>query len=81
MLVMTTAKIIYKEFSEMRSRHKRSRYLDESLWNHYNKKSQTVSKLYRRYGFDGMVKKYGLIDPAKYIYQHQLVKAWEEVCR
>ena len=49
--------------------------------NLYNKKSQTVSKLYRRYGFDGMVKKYGLIDPAKYIYQHQLVKAWEEVCR
>jgi len=49
--------------------------------NLYNKKSQTVSKLYRRYGFDEMVKKYGLIDPAKYIYQHQLVKAWEEVCR
>lgn len=50
-------------------------YLDVSLWNHYNKKSQKVSKLYRRYGFDGMVKKYGLIDPTKYIYQHKLVKA------
>jgi len=25
--------------------------------------------------FDGMVKKYGLIDPTEYIYQHQLVKA------
>ncbi len=50
-------------------------HLDVSLWNHYNKKSQKVSKLYRRYGFDGMVKKYGLIDPSKYIYQHKLVKA------
>jgi RNA-directed DNA polymerase len=50
-------------------------HLDVSLWNHYNKKSQKVSKLYRRYGFDGMVKKYGLIDPTKYIYQHKLVKA------
>lgn len=50
-------------------------HLDVSLWNHYKKKSQKVSKLYRRYGFDGMVKKYGLIDPTKYIYQHKLVKA------
>ena len=50
-------------------------HLDVSLWNHYKKKSQKVSKLYRRYGFDGMVRKYGLIDPTKYIYQHQLVKA------
>lgn len=50
-------------------------HLDVSLWKHYTKKSQKVSKLYRRYGFDGMVKKYGLIDPSKYIYQHKLVKA------
>lgn len=50
-------------------------HLDVSLWNHYKKKSQKVSKLYRRYGFDGMVKKYGLIDPSKYIYQHKLAKA------
>lgn len=50
-------------------------HLDESLWRHYNKKSQKVSKLYRRYGFEGMVKKYGLIDPSKFIYQHQLAKA------
>lgn len=50
-------------------------HLDVKLWKHYERKSQKVSKLYRRYGFEGMVKKYGLIDPSKYIYQHQLVKA------
>lgn len=32
-------------------------------------KSQRVSKLYSRYGFDGIVNRYGLIDPSTYIYQ------------
>ena len=44
-------------------------HLHRSLYFHYRKKSQKVSKLYRRYGFDGMVSRFGLIDPEKYIYQ------------
>ncbi len=44
-------------------------YLHESLCFHYKKKSQKVSKLYRRYGFDGIVTHFGMIDPSKYIYQ------------
>ena len=32
-------------------------------------KSQKVSKLYRRYGFEGIVNRFGMIDPSRYIYQ------------
>jgi RNA-directed DNA polymerase len=44
-------------------------HLNKSLYFHYRKKSQRVSKLYSRYGFDGIVNCYGLIDPSKFIYQ------------
>ena len=44
-------------------------HLNKSLYFHYRKKSQRVSKLYRRYGFDGIVNRFGMIDPSKYIYQ------------
>jgi RNA-directed DNA polymerase len=44
-------------------------HLNKSLYFHYRKKSQRVSKLYSRYGFDGIVNRYGMIDPSKFIYQ------------
>ena len=50
-------------------------HLHKRFYFHYRKKSQKVSKLYRRYGFDGLVSRFGLIDPEKYIYQQRLVKA------
>lgn len=44
-------------------------HLHQRLHFHYRKKSQKVSKLYRRYGFDGIVNRFGMIDPSQYIYQ------------
>jgi len=44
-------------------------HLNNSLFFHYRKKSQRVSKLYCRYGFDGIVNRYGMIDPSKFIYR------------
>jgi RNA-directed DNA polymerase len=44
-------------------------HLHKSLYSHFRRKSQRVSKLYRRYGFDGIVKRFGMIDPSKFIYQ------------
>jgi len=44
-------------------------HLNKSLYFHYRKKSQRVSKLYSRYGFEAIVNHYGLIDPSKFIYQ------------
>lgn len=44
-------------------------HLNKSLYFHYRKKSQRVSKLYSRYGFEAIVNRYGLMDPSKFIYQ------------
>lgn len=44
-------------------------HLNKSLYFHYRKKSQRVSKLYSRYGFEAIVNHYGMIDPSKFIYQ------------
>ena len=44
-------------------------HLNKRLYFHYRKKSQRVSKLYSRYGFEAIVNRYGMIDPSKFIYQ------------
>jgi hypothetical protein len=38
-------------------------YIDKKLSDFYRRKSQRGSKLYRRHGYEGFVKEFGLIDP------------------
>jgi len=56
-------KISYPAMSKRAIRH----YLVERLYRYYNRKSQRRSSLYGTQAFELLVRKYGLIDPTKYI--------------
>jgi group II intron reverse transcriptase/maturase len=60
--------VSYVRPSSERLRH----YLSGKLRNHFLRMSQRGSKLYRRYGFHGLVHKFGLIDPVR---QYMLMKS------
>ena len=48
------------------SKRRLRKFLLNSLYRYYNRKSQRKCKLYGQQAFDVLVKKFGLIDPSKY---------------
>lgn len=49
------------------------RYLDESLFRYFNRKSQRKSRLYRQKAFAILVNKFGLIAPTKYPFTRKVL--------
>jgi hypothetical protein len=50
-------------------------YIGKKLSDHYRRKSQRGSTLYRRLGYEGFVSKFGLIDPVLTLRRRQPVNA------
>jgi RNA-directed DNA polymerase len=59
----------YQSFERLRG------HTDRKLAIYYKRKSQRGSKLYKRYGYDGFVKKFGLIDPLLMLHRRPPVNA------
>jgi hypothetical protein len=47
-------------------RRRLRKYLSETVYRYYNRKSQRKSRLYRHKAFEVLTARYGLIDPTKY---------------
>jgi len=56
-------------------------YLSTSLYRYYNRKSQRKSRLYGQQAMEILVKKYGLIDPTKYLTNDILLEDIDELYR